>query len=54
MILVSLGGRELDLRYIKSTIGVGLVFEKDDHGKEECTCYVDSDYVGILTSASQL
>ena len=36
------------LRYIKSTIDVGLVFEKDDHGKQECTCYVNSDYAGDL------
>ena len=32
------------LRYIKGTIDVGLVFEKDVGGKKECTCYVDSDY----------
>jgi len=25
-----------------------LVFEKDDHGKKECTGYVDSDYAGEL------
>jgi len=36
------------LRYIKGTVDVGLIFEKDDLGKHECTCYVDSDYVGDL------
>jgi len=34
------------LRYIKDTINVGLVFEKDTIGKKECIEYVDSDYVG--------
>ena len=29
------------LRYIKGTIDVGLIFEKDEHGKPECTWYVD-------------
>jgi len=36
------------LRYIKCTIDVGLVFENDAAGKQECACYVDSDYVGDL------
>ena len=36
------------LRYIKGTIDVGLVFEKDSTGKQECIRYVDSDYVGDL------
>jgi len=36
------------LRYIKSTVDVGLIFEKDVRGKHECTCYVESDYVRDL------
>ena len=36
------------LRYIKGTIDVGLVFEKDSMGKQECIGYVDSDYAGDL------
>ena len=42
------------LRYIRGTVDVGLVFEKDDHDKQECTGYVDSNYAGILTSAGLL
>ena len=34
------------LRYNKGTIDVGLVFEKDSTGKQECIKYVDSDYAG--------
>jgi len=33
---------------IKGTIDVGLVFEKDFTGKQECVGYVDSDYTGDL------
>ena len=36
------------LRYIKGTIDVDLVFEKDSTGKQECVGYVDSDYTGDL------
>ena len=36
------------LQYIKGTIDVGLVFEKDSTGKQEYIGYVDSDYVGDL------
>ena len=36
------------LRYIKSIIDVGLVFEKDSIGKQECIGYLDSDYAGDL------
>jgi len=36
------------LRYIKGTIDVGLVFEKDSTGKQECIGFVDSDYAGDL------
>ena len=36
------------LRYIKCTIDVGLVFEKDFIEKQECIGYVDSDYAGDL------
>ena len=36
------------LRYIKGTIYVGLVFEKDSTSKQECVGYVDSDYAGDL------
>ena len=36
------------LRYIKDTVNVVLVFEKDDYDKQECTYYMDSDYVGDL------
>ena len=36
------------LRYIKGTVDVGLIFEKDVAGMQECTGYVDSDYAGDL------
>ena len=36
------------LRYIKGTIDVELVFERDSIGKQECIEYVDSDYAGDL------
>jgi len=36
------------LWYIKGTIDVGLVFEKDSIGKQDCIRYVDSDYAGDL------
>ena len=36
------------LRYIKGTVDIGLVFEKDVGGKQECTGYVNSDYAGDL------
>ena len=36
------------LRYIKGTIDVALVFEKDVASKQECTGYVDSDYADDL------
>jgi len=36
------------LQYIKGTIDVGLVFEKDTNGKQDCTGYVDSDYARDL------
>jgi len=36
------------LQCIKGTIEVGLVFEKDVTGKQECIRYVDSDYAGDL------
>jgi len=36
------------LRYIKGTIDISLVFEKDSTGKQECVGYVDSDYAGDL------
>ena len=36
------------LRYIKGTIDIDLVFEKDYTGKQECISYVDSDYTGDL------
>ena len=39
---------KLVLRYIKSTIDISLVFEKDFTGKQECIEYVDSDYVGDI------
>ena len=32
----------------QGTIDVGLVFEKDSTGKQECVRYVDSDYAGDL------
>jgi len=35
-------------RYIKGTLDVGLIFEKDECGKHEYTGYVNSDYVGKL------
>jgi len=35
-------------RYIKGIIDVGLVFEKDTNGKQECMRYVDSDYARDL------
>jgi len=34
------------LRYIKGTIDIDLVFEKDTIGKKECIRYVDSNYTG--------
>jgi len=36
------------LRYIKGTIDVGLVFQKDSTGKQDYIGYVDSDYAGDL------
>jgi len=36
------------LWYIKGTFDVGLVFEKNSTGKQECIGYVDSDYAGDL------
>jgi len=36
------------LWYIKGTIDVSLVFEKDSTGKQECVRYVDSDYARDL------
>jgi len=36
------------LRYIKGTIDVGLLFEKDVEGKQECTGYADFDYARDL------
>ena len=36
------------LRYIKGTIDVSLVFEKDSTCKQECVGYVNSDYVGDI------
>jgi len=36
------------LRYIKGTIDIELIFEKDSTGKQECIGYVDSDYAGDL------
>jgi len=36
------------LRYIKGTIDVSLIFEKDTTGKQECIRYVDSHYAGDL------
>ena len=36
------------MRYIKGTIDVGLVFEKDSTGKQDCIGYIDSDYAGDL------
>ena len=36
------------LRYIKSTIDVGLVFKKDTTSKQECIKYANSDYVKNL------
>ena len=36
------------LRYIKGTINVGMVFEKDSTGKQDCIGYVDSDYACLL------
>ena len=36
------------LSYIRDIINVGFFFEKDDHGKQECTGHVDSDYAGDL------
>ena len=34
------------LRYIKDTVDVKLILEKDDWGKQECTYYVNSNYAG--------
>ena len=39
------------LRYIKGIIDVGLVFEKDSTGKQDCIGYVDSIMLVTLTSA---
>jgi len=39
---------EVDSTVYQDTIDVGLVFEKDTTGKQECIAYVDSDYVGDL------
>ena len=36
------------LRYVKGTVDIGLVYERDTSGKQECSGYVDSDYVGDL------
>jgi len=36
------------LWYIKGTIDVGLVFEKDSTGKQDCVGYVDSNYASDL------
>jgi len=36
------------LRYIKDTVDVRLVFEKDTNDKQDCMGYVNSDYVGDL------
>jgi len=36
------------LRYIKDTIDVGLVFEKDSMSKQECVECVNSDYARDL------
>ena len=36
------------LWYIKGSIDIGLVFEKDSTGKQECVGYADSDYAGDL------
>jgi len=44
-----LEGLRWTLQYIKGTVDIGLLFEKDVGGKQECTCYVDSDYAGDLT-----
>ena len=35
---------EVNSPYIKSTIDVGLMFEKDTTSKQECIRYVDFDY----------
>jgi len=43
-----LGGSEVDSRYIKGSIDIGLVFKKDVTGKQECIRYVDSDYTRDL------
>jgi len=36
------------LQYIKGTVDVALVFEKDIGDKQESTCYMNSDYVRNL------
>ena len=36
------------LQYVKGTIDVGLVFEKDSTSKQECVGYADYDYEGDL------
>jgi len=41
------------LQYIKGTVDVGLVFERNTRGKQLCTGYIDSDTLEILTSAGQ-
>jgi len=43
-----LGGHEWTLWYIKGTLDVGLVFERDTRGKQLCMGYVDSDYARDL------
>jgi len=44
----SLRGSEVDFRYIRGTINIGLMLEKDTMSKQECIRYVDSNYVGDL------
>ena len=41
------------LQYIKGTVDVGLVFERNTRGKQLCTGYIDSNTLEILTSAGQ-
>jgi len=38
----------MDSTVYQRYVDVGLLFEKDVGGKQECTCYVDSDYAGDL------
>jgi len=42
------------LWYIKDTIDVGLVFEKDTMGKQECIRYVNSYYAGDLDKGQSI